>query len=399
MFRIELLPAAHGDAIWIEYGHPKNPRRILVDGGPAPSYERGVRQRILDLPSAQRRIDLFIVTHIDCDHIDGAIILLREAKALGVRIDEVWFNGWDQLATLGLALDTYKPIQGEFLSALLGQRLLRSRWNTRVGGGPIEVGDAGPLPAWDLEDEGRLTLLSPGRRQLTRLRARWESALRDFSPGDAAEALRRLDNRREYRPPALPLVFGEHTPGDDRSVANGSSVAFVLEHDGASCLLGGDAQPRLLAASVRRFGQERNPGRGGRVPFDAVKVPHHGSLGNISEELILAIESSSWLISTNGAIYHHPDRETARLVADHSTATPTFFCNYKTESTLAFAARRNGERWLTRYPGDQGTAIGPTGGLHIDLTRPASHRRQARATGRPPRPARPGRRPRGPGKD
>ena len=393
MFRVELLPAAHGDAIWIEYGHPKKPRRILVDGGPAPSYERGLRQRILELPSAQRRIDLFIVTHIDCDHIDGAIILLREAKALGLRIDEVWFNGWNQLATPGP--EAYKPIQGEFLGALLDQPLLRGRWNTRFSAGPIEVPDEGPLPAWDLEDQGRLTLLSPGRRQLTRLRARWESALRDFSPGDAAEALRRLDNRREYRPPAFPPVFGDHTPGDDRSVANGSSVAFVLEHDGKSCLLGGDAQPRVLAASLRRFGQERHPGRGGRVTFDAVKVSHHGSLGNISEELVMAIDSPSWLISTNGAIYHHPDRKTARLVADHSTATPTFFCNYKSESTLAFAARRNDERWLTRYPGDPGTAMGPTGGLQVDLTRPASHRRRPRAIGRPPRPAR---RRRGPGR-
>ena len=46
MFTIELLPAAHGDAIWLEYGPVAQPHRILIDGGPAPTYENGLRRRI-----------------------------------------------------------------------------------------------------------------------------------------------------------------------------------------------------------------------------------------------------------------------------------------------------------------------------------------------------------------
>ena len=46
MFTIELLPAAQGDAIWLEYGPAAQPHRILIDGGPAPTYEGGLRQRI-----------------------------------------------------------------------------------------------------------------------------------------------------------------------------------------------------------------------------------------------------------------------------------------------------------------------------------------------------------------
>ena len=33
MFKIEMLPAGHGDSLWIEYGDPRCPHRILVDGG------------------------------------------------------------------------------------------------------------------------------------------------------------------------------------------------------------------------------------------------------------------------------------------------------------------------------------------------------------------------------
>ena len=98
MFRLEVLPAAHGDAIWIEYGDPRRPRRIVVDGGPAATYETGLHRRLLLLPAQDRRIDLLLVTHIDTDHIDGAIILLQAAEQLGISFGEIWFNGWAQLA-------------------------------------------------------------------------------------------------------------------------------------------------------------------------------------------------------------------------------------------------------------------------------------------------------------
>ena len=97
MVRLEILPAAHGDAIWIEYGDPKKPRRIVIDGGPATSYEAGLHRRLQLLPANDRRIDLLVVTHIDTDHIDGPIILLQVAKKLKITVGEIWFNGWTQL--------------------------------------------------------------------------------------------------------------------------------------------------------------------------------------------------------------------------------------------------------------------------------------------------------------
>lgn len=38
MFRIEMLPAAHGDALWIEYGAGGTIHRLLVDGGTPGAY-------------------------------------------------------------------------------------------------------------------------------------------------------------------------------------------------------------------------------------------------------------------------------------------------------------------------------------------------------------------------
>jgi hypothetical protein len=34
VFSIEVLPAARGDCILLEYGDPGRPNRVLIDGGP-----------------------------------------------------------------------------------------------------------------------------------------------------------------------------------------------------------------------------------------------------------------------------------------------------------------------------------------------------------------------------
>jgi glyoxylase-like metal-dependent hydrolase (beta-lactamase superfamily II) len=198
MLSLELLPAAHGDALWIEYGATAHPRRLLIDGGPAHTYAQGLRQRIAKLPQADRTLELMVVTHIDADHIDGPLILLQELAELKVSIGELWFNGWPQLPKQ--ARETYAPLQGEFLGGVITvDEALRNLWNRRFENGPAVVPESGALPEIELADGAKLTLVGPTPDALRRLRARWASAIRDFSPGDVLEAWRRLLERREYR--------------------------------------------------------------------------------------------------------------------------------------------------------------------------------------------------------
>jgi beta-lactamase superfamily II metal-dependent hydrolase len=371
MVRLEILPAAHGDAIWIEYGDPKKPHRIVIDGGPATSYEAGLHRRLQLLPSHDKRIDLLVVTHIDTDHIDGPVILLQDAEQLGVSVGQVWFNGWEQL-NKAMQKEGFQPLQGEFLDALLDFPRYRAKWNVQSKGMPISVPDEGALPSWNVQD-AQITILSPGPRQIKRLRARWASAMRGFA-GDHAEALRRLKARREYRPPAVPSVFGGGGFGNDRSVANGSSIAFLLECEGVSCLLAADAHPRVLVASLKRLMASRNLGQGDRLRLDAFKLSHHGSMGNVSEELLSMVDCSRWIVSTNGDIYDHPDPETAPLVAKSCRSVPEFLCNYESRTTLKFADAEKKPRWHTKYPG-KGVGVGPAGGIVIDLKPPKRPRK------------------------
>jgi len=95
LLRLEMLPAGHGDSIWIEYGDRSSPHRLLVDGGTGPTYDT-LRTRIAALPEDDRRFELAVVTHIDADHIEGFIRLLQDER-LGVEFADVWFNGWRHL--------------------------------------------------------------------------------------------------------------------------------------------------------------------------------------------------------------------------------------------------------------------------------------------------------------
>ena len=342
MITIEMLPAAHGDALWIEYGSRRTGlRRILIDGGPARSYEAGLRRRLARLDENMRNFELVVITHIDADHIDGSLILLQEKKPARLKLQtkELWFNGWNQLPKLDT--DTFAPLQGEFLDGLLVRdRELRGVWNKSFKKGPVVIDDGKNLPEFELEGGAKITLLGPTLSELKRLRARWVSAIRDFTPGDTNEALRRLKERRDYRPPATPAVFGSPQYGSDRTPANGSSISFLLEHDGVSVLLAGDAHASTLAASLGRLAAKRSESC---LRIDAVKLPHHGSMGNVSSEWLQLVDCQRWLISTNGAVYGHPDIETAQLIAQHcrdkQRRKPSFFCNYRSDTTLKLKDR------------------------------------------------------------
>lgn len=346
MLKIELFPAAHGDAIWIEYGSEAKPHRILIDGGPVNAYA-AVRKRLAALASRRKQVELFVITHIDTDHIDGAVLLLRDEE-LGLQFGDIWFNAWQQLAPEPLD-DTYGPEQGEFVSALID--LKKHPSNRAFSGGAVVVRDSGPLPVVTLPGGATITVLSPGDRQLRRLRRNWSSVIADagWSPGDAAASLRRLQERREYLPATRREVFGGEVFGTDNAVANGSTIAFILEHDGRRCLFAGDAFPDVLADGIARYANMH--GIAGRVSLDALKLPHHGSAKNWSSELHQLLTAEHFLISTSGARFKHPDAETiARILADEPQEKVGLWFNYDSPTTKPWkTAAGQGSRYMAHY--------------------------------------------------
>ena len=88
-------------------------------------------------------------------------------------------------------------------------------------------------------------------------------------------------------------------------MANGSSIALLLEHRGASVLLAADVFAPVLASALKAIAQHR----GATLPLqlDAFKLSHHGSQGNITAELFECLQARHYVVSTNGANFGHPD--------------------------------------------------------------------------------------------
>jgi beta-lactamase superfamily II metal-dependent hydrolase len=326
-FRIEMLPAAHGDALIVEWKDRRRVHRMLIDGGPRNTYPL-LHKRISGL--RRRHLDLVVVTHIDSDHIEGVARLFQDRAALRLGIGDVWFNGFRHLPEVpddGLGAE-----QGEYVSALVDRG--RLPWNAGVSGGPVALSPDGPLPVVELPGGPTLTFLSPGPEQLTALRRTWSSALRSagMEPGDTEEALRRLRER-----PGLGGLGGDalgERGGLDHSEANGSSIAFLLEHNGSSLLLTGDGHGPVLADGLRRLLAERGIDR---LPVDAVKAPHHGSAANVTDDFLALVDSPRYLFSTNGAHHKHPDRAAVRRVLASGTGPVELVFNYRSATTEPWA--------------------------------------------------------------
>ena len=320
MLSIEMLPAAHGDALLVEYGNEDAPCRILVDGGPWSTYD-ALRKRLLKIPETQRHFELLVITHVDTDHIEGVIRLLQDT-ALGVTFDEIWFNGYQHLQ---LARATLGGVQGEFLEALIDRD--EWRWNHRFDRGRISVESARNLPPIELPGGLKIAILSPADKQLAALEKKWSKVVHQahFTPGDRQKALEQLAERARYGPPKGTL--GE---GPDTSEANASSIAMLLQYGDKRAVLAGDAFADVLEASIKELIQ---PG-GAPLEVDAFKLPHHGSFGNISSALLKVLKARKYLVSTNGAHYDHPDADAIELIlaAKHSEP-PELVFNYKSDFT------------------------------------------------------------------
>src|SRR5262249_20870594 len=87
VFSIEMLPAGHGDSLWIEYGDERKRSRVLIDCGTKSTYA-SLQKRVADLKASQREFELFVLSHIDDDHIGGAIPFFAD-EDLGVHFDDV----------------------------------------------------------------------------------------------------------------------------------------------------------------------------------------------------------------------------------------------------------------------------------------------------------------------
>lgn len=317
MLTLEVLPARQGDSLLISWGPDAKPYRMLIDAGTSDTAKRvAARLREFDQP-----IELFVITHIDTDHIGGVLPLLKNAD-IAARIKQVWFNGYQQLEQ---ATDMLGALHGERLSKRIQQ--LGIPWNTGWDrpvsdsiGGPVVRRPGVKPPVVKLPGGARLTVISPTPAELAALLPEWEETCKKAGiiPGAAPEPV----------PEPPPDMLGGSLDDlaalrskPDPSPPNATSIGLLFSYRGKRLLLCGDGHGDVLTDGLRALGAP--------VKVDVCKLPHHGSRGNVSSDLVAALECRQWIFSTSGEQFHHPHPEAfARVVKGTTKGTPVLIGNY-----------------------------------------------------------------------
>jgi hypothetical protein len=359
---IEMFPASHGDAFLVRaFADDGSSINVLVDSGLETTYREHIKPRLQQLAREGSELRTFVITHIDADHIDGAIELIADngdsSSPTIIPIRDVWHNSYRHLPLAGRAptpdevarvlaqVPNARTRKGEDISARQGStlaaRLAKHNypWNAAFNGAAVVVG--GEFPQIELGNGLRLTLLSPTSQQLQRLGRLWRKELVAMGlPQDlldsaafesAFEEIATVESEREESEDEEAAISATSllrapdpaTFTEDRSITNASSIAFLLEYGSRSALFLGDALPTVIATQLSKLWS------GNRRDVDVIKVSHHGSKRSTSPLLMSCFRARHALISTDGSKHDHPDLETLLWIAADQPEITLHF-NYET---------------------------------------------------------------------
>ncbi len=352
---LKILPADSGDSILIKFQSEDNQyHNILIDGGLVNSYNYSVKKEILNIYENHELLDLIIVTHIDCDHINGIRKFVSEifhnkldnAISIWGIVGKMWFNSGSLLARYfettpeeNRAVHLFNEsrtdvgvVQGVELEKYL---IDTDKWHNT----PIKSVDKFNIAGADI------TILSPNEKMLSELNQHWRDELIPSTDlgakaGDYKQSISELSGKR----------FEE-----DNSIPNGSSIAFLFEFAEKKALLLGDAHPSVIIESLTRLKYSKE----NKLKVNCVKLSHHGSRGNTKYELLAMIESQKYIISSNGMNRdRHPHKEAlSRIICNPERAQNQgieLIFNYRNqtlESIFSDIDREQYNYFQCRYPG------------------------------------------------
>lgn len=361
-FRLTMYPGLDGDCLLLSWGEGGPLHHLLVDLGRHGTYAAVKR----DL-AAVGELELFVMSHIDADHIAGAVPLVRE-NAPPFRPKRVWYNARPQL----VAAQDREPIHEPF-SARQGEKLSRGivnfgwPWNGEFSSEIVSTDSPEALRPIPLAGDLSIRLLSPPDAKLKQLLPEWDNEL-------AKVGIRTFDPDAEGAEPLAPqferlgALNVENLAGQtyqaDETRPNGTSIAFIAEFAGKRILLAADAHSDVLEQALGRLAEAE----GGRYRLDLLKVSHHGSKANTSPGFVRLIDCTRFAVSTNGSRHKHPDRETiARLLFADQTRTKTFFFNYRQPGTEVWESPSLKARWRYDCVFPSGNGGSENGALVIDI--------------------------------
>ena len=320
---IKILSAYHGDSILVSFGYKNELKHILIDGGPACAYESidkrtkqkvsgDLKKVIQKIADNGQKIDLLIVTHIDCDHIDGILSWFEDEKFDKDLIVKVWFNSGSTISEFFnqpviqenfIAISPYVTRQTGISQGIQFESLIKeSGWDKKL----IKSGDI--FDFYGLE----FYILSPNIENLKKLLVKW-----NFKSNTQTSS-----KSTDYERTITELIKNDKFTSD-KSIHNGSSIAFLLKWNEKNFLFLGDAFEETVIESLKKLGYTTE----NKCSAEMVKLSHHGSKANTSLRLLKLIDCKNYVISTNGEQHGLPDKSCmSRIITMNNN--PVLLFNY-----------------------------------------------------------------------
>jgi len=310
---LKILPVYQGDAIVINC--IEDDFRILVDTGTKRAYSKGILKAEFDKTN---KFDLLVLTHTDEDHIGGLIKYLDYKENKQSIFKKIWFNSGEVINSNINQLNKQVPEiildKQENLELSVKQGISLEKKLNCIGLASNELIKAGGTYKFGNVE---IIILSPEIDDL-------ENFLKEWSL--ETEKQLQMSKVSDYEKPISELLKLEYT--ENGTLANKTSIAFVLNYDKRSILLMGDAYPSIIEANLRKLGyNEIN-----KYKLDFVKVSHHGSSYGISPKLLEIIDCMDFIISTNGS-NGLPFKECLARIVAHRKEKVFLHFNYKNEIT------------------------------------------------------------------
>lgn len=320
---------------------------VLIDCGKFTSEIKNFIMKDLNF-----RIDVLMVSHYDNDHVLGLIDMLKDIDLSNLEIRKIIYNCFQNYDMKDVAsisdenriqLDRYvsniHPSKGLTESKIGAPQasllclVIKSNpkwynvWDKKVvvEGDTINLGDDGK---W-----GVFHVLSPSKDALDALKhdfiKEYTKCVHECPPNQAFEnqekyweMLLRIASSKPSLKKKIPISSSIVTKDflqkkalinpDESGITppNKASIALIWECNGKKVLLGGDAIASQLYKAIRDLYRQEY------VLFEAIKIPHHGSKNNMSNELALLIDTEQYFL-TGGKKGEGPNYETLAKIILH----------------------------------------------------------------------------------
>jgi len=365
LFTLEALPAEEGDCLLLHWGtrkgKKKNEKKLpfvaLIDGGPGLVYDNDLRPRldeiVENLEVAQLPLELVMVSHMDSDHIIGIKKLFSALKRevannapqadRTIKAKRLWLNVFNDI--LGDAIDKYYQTLPKGLQASVDGKpspelvkRLQEKFETKedddedeaiFNAETVAAVLAGHGDGRTLRDDHRFlfengqtaTLNAPlaagGKATLITLEKTPDAKIEGLKFQIAGPALaeiqalqKEFDKYIEENGMTVDAVLAAYA---DKSVKNLSSIVCLVEFEGKTMLLTGDARGDLIIKGLIARKLLKNDKA--TLDVDILKVPHHGSDNNAEAAFFKTITADTYVLSGDG-VHGNPERATLEWIVD-----------------------------------------------------------------------------------